>query len=159
MSEARGPRVHVVAGVLRDSAGRVLIAQRPAGKPHAGFWEFPGGKQHPGESEPQSLARELREELGIEVEISDLQPHLRIRHDYVERSVELAVWRVGRYAGEVRSAEGQELRWVEPAALTQLPLLPADGPIVDSLLRPLASRMEGPAVGKVNDDGAGQRTA
>jgi 8-oxo-dGTP diphosphatase len=133
MSNARGPRVQVVAGVLQDAAGRVLIAQRPAGKPHAGFWEFPGGKQQPGESEPQSLARELREELGIEVEIADLQPQMRLLHDYLERSVELAVWRVGRYAGEVRAAEGQVLRWVAPAALKQLPLLPADGPIVDSL--------------------------
>jgi len=129
----RGVRIRVVAGVLHDATGRVLIAQRPAGKPHAGLWELPGGKQQPGESEPQSLARELREELGIEVEIADLQPHLRLQHDYPERRVELAVWRVGRYAGHVRAAEGQVLRWVSPAALKQMPLLPADGPIVEAL--------------------------
>lgn len=135
MSLAPRPRIQVVAGVLLDATGRVLIAQRPAGKPHAGYWEFPGGKQQPGESEPESLARELREELGIDVDLADLRPQLRLQHDYPERSVELRVWRVGRYAGTVHAAEGQVLRWVEPAAMKSLPLLPADGPIVDSLLR------------------------
>lgn len=146
MSNARDPRIQVVAGVIQDAAGRVLIAQRPAGKPHAGFWEFPGGKQHPGETEPQSLARELREELGIEVDIADLQPQMRLQHDYAERSVELAVWRVGRYGGEVNAVEGQALRWVEPAALKRMPMLPADGPIVDSLLED--SRMTTPQLAR-----------
>src|SRR3984885_1161371 len=87
--------VRVVAGVLRDGDGRILIAQRPAGKHMAGFWEFPGGKIAPGESGEQALARELTEELGVAVE--RCHPLLQLRHDYSDRVVELDVFVVDDY--------------------------------------------------------------
>ena len=122
----------VVAAALYDVAGRVLIAQRPAGKHLAGRWEFPGGKVSPGESEAAALMRELREELGIEVHAS--HPLMRLRHSYPDRSVELSMWIVERFAGTPRGLDGQELRWVAPADLGQQELLEADRPFVEALV-------------------------
>jgi 8-oxo-dGTP diphosphatase len=122
----------VVAAALYDARGRVLIARRPQGKHQAGRWEFPGGKVAPGESEAAALARELREELGIEVTAS--RPLMRLEHSYADRSVELSMWIVERFVGAPRSLEGQELRWVAPADLGQADLLEADRPFVEALL-------------------------
>ena len=122
----------VVAAALYDARGRVLIARRPQGRHQAGRWEFPGGKVAPGESEAAALARELREELGIEVTAS--RPFLRLEHSYADRSVELSMWIVARFAGAPRSLEDQELRWVAPADLGQADLLEADRPFVEALL-------------------------
>ena len=121
----------VVAAALYDARGRVLIAQRPQGRHQAGRWEFPGGKVAPGESEAAALARELREELGIEVTAS--RPFMRLEHSYADRSVELSMWIVERFAGAPRSLENQELRWVAPADLGQADLLEADRPFVEAL--------------------------
>ena len=79
----------MVAAALYDRSGRVLIAQRPAGKPLAGRWEFPGGKVAAGESEEAALARELREELGIEM--TTAKPFMRLTHAYPDREVELSL--------------------------------------------------------------------
>lgn len=127
------PEIHVVAAVLRDQRG-VLIAERPAGKPMAGYWEFPGGKLEAGEPARQALQRELKEELGIEVR----QAHrlLRLSHDYPERRVHLDVWRVTHYAGTPAAHEGQQLAWVAPEELKDWNLLPADEPIVVALKLP-----------------------
>ena len=125
------PTLRVVAAVLYDAAGRVLIAQRPAGKFLAGKWEFPGGKLEPGESPEQGLARELAEELGVEVQ--RCRPLVSLRHDYPDRRIELATLLVERYAGEPAGREGQALKWVAPPELYTLDLLPADRPIVDRL--------------------------
>jgi 8-oxo-dGTP diphosphatase len=129
------PLVRVSAGILRDAAGRVLIAQRPAGKHMAGWWEFPGGKAAEGESGPQALARELFEELGVR--IGPCHRLLEIRHDYADRVVALDVYIVADYAGEPQSLESQALKWVAPLALGAERLLPADRPIVEALLRAL----------------------
>jgi 8-oxo-dGTP diphosphatase len=123
--------LRVVAGVLRDCDGRILIAQRPAGKHMAGFWEFPGGKIAPGESGEQALARELTEELGVAVE--RCHPLLQLRHDYSDRVVELDVFVVDNYQGIPMSREAQALKWVMASELIREPLLPADRPIVDAL--------------------------
>lgn len=133
----------VVAAALYDAHGRVLIAQRPQGKHQAGRWEFPGGKVAPGESEGQALARELREELGIEVSAS--RPFMRLEHSYPDRSVELSMWIVERFVGAPRSLDGQELRWVAPADLAHADLLEADRPFVEALrtLPPPAGGQEG----------------
>lgn len=128
------PEIHVVAAVLRDREGRVLIAERPAGKPMAGYWEFPGGKLEAGEPAQQALKRELSEELGITVHHAHRL--LRLTHDYPERRVHLDVWRVTHHAGELESREGQELAWVAPEALKDWNLLPADEPIVKALTLP-----------------------
>jgi 8-oxo-dGTP diphosphatase len=138
VSEARtaasGPprTVRVVAAIIRDDAGRVLIAQRPAGKARAGMWEFPGGKLEAGESAEAGLARELAEELGVRLRAA--RCWLALRHDYPEQRVELTTLLVERYDGEPASLEGQTLRWVPPAELYTVDLLPADRPIVDRLL-------------------------
>ena len=121
----------VVAAALYDGGGRVLIAQRPPGKHQAGRWEFPGGKVAPGESEAAALARELREELGIEVTAS--RPFMRLTHSYPDRSVELSMWIVERFAGTPRALDGQELRWVAPADLEREDLLEADQPFIEAL--------------------------
>lgn len=128
------PEIHVVAALLRDQAGRVLITERPAGKPMAGWWEFPGGKIEPGEAAARALSRELREELGISVEGSHRL--LRLTHDYPERRVHLDVWRVTRYTGMPAAHEGQRLAWVRPEEFKDWKLLPADEPIVLALKLP-----------------------
>ena len=121
----------VVAAALYDSDGRVLIAERPAGKHMAGRWEFPGGKVHAGESEAAALARELREELGVEVLAS--RPFMRLRHSYEDRDVELSMWLVESFRGEVQGLDGQRLKWVEPARLGDEDVLEADRPFVEAL--------------------------
>jgi 8-oxo-dGTP diphosphatase len=132
MTAQQTPDLHVVAGVLRNSQGQVLIAQRPVGKPLAGAWEFPGGKVAEGESALQALRRELHEELGIEV--LEAQPLIRYRHRYPERVVLLDVWIVEAYAGEPQSLEDQPLRWEAVEGLMAAGLLEADLPIVEALI-------------------------
>lgn len=116
---------------MYDGAGRVLIAQRPDGRHLAGRWEFPGGKVHAGESERQALARELREELGIEVAAA--RPFMRLRHAYPDRNVELSLWIVERFQGTPQSLDAQSLKWIAPEALTQEDMLEADRPFIAAL--------------------------
>src|SRR3984885_1554727 len=134
-ASSSGPVIHVVAGAVVDTAGRVLIAQRPAGKHMAGGWEFPGGKLEPGEERLAGLARELREELGISI-IGQPRPLIRVRHAYPAREVLLDIWVVTRYQGEPQGLDGQALRWVTQDELPAAKLLPADKPIVAALRLP-----------------------
>jgi 8-oxo-dGTP diphosphatase len=129
-----GPVVHVVAAAVIDTAGRVLIAQRPAGTHLAGGWEFPGGKLEPGEERTAGLARELKEELGIS--IAAPRPLIRVQHAYPSRVVLLDMWVVTRYTGEPRGLDGQALRWCAQEDLAAAHLLPADKPIVAALRLP-----------------------
>jgi 8-oxo-dGTP diphosphatase len=129
-----------VAAALFDGAGRVLIAQRPAGKALAGRWEFPGGKVAAGESEANALMRELREELGIEVIAA--RPFMRLTHAYEERDVELSLWIVERFLGEPRSLDAQALKWIAPSQLPAEDILEADRPFV-AALRELPPPTEG----------------
>lgn len=132
MTKAPSPQsmLHVVAGALFDGQ-RVLIAQRPAGKPMAGWWEFPGGKVDAGESSYAALVRELREELGVEVHAA--HELVRYTHAYPERSVHLELWHVTRYAGEAHSLDGQALKWVSIDELDRVGLLEGDGPMIEAL--------------------------
>ena len=130
-----------MAGALIGRDGRVLIAQRPAGKAHAGRWEFPGGKKHPAEVPQQGLYRELREELGIEV--SDARPLLKVRHEYpagvagdAARRVLIDAWVVTTWRGQPTGLDGQALQWVKPDALEAVDLLEADAPLVTALRLP-----------------------
>ena len=127
------PRIDVVVGIVEDSVGRILVNQRRPGTHLAGLWEFPGGKRNAGEGRQAALARELHEELGIEVVTAE--PLLTLRHDYPDRRVHLDVWSVLDYSGEPRSREDQAIAWVYPQALSSLELLPADAPIVVELLK------------------------
>ncbi|MEZ5562286.1 MAG: 8-oxo-dGTP diphosphatase MutT [Gammaproteobacteria bacterium] len=124
--------VLVAAGVIRDSSGRILIAQRPAGSHAGGFWEFPGGKIQAGEDAFQALVRELAEEIGIQVFAAS--PLMICRHSYPERVVELHVFEVSDSAGEARGLEGQPLRWVTVEELGGAGLLEADLPIAAALM-------------------------
>jgi 8-oxo-dGTP diphosphatase len=125
--------IHVVAGVLVRDDASVLIAQRLPGTHMAGRWEFPGGKLEPGEIPSAGLARELREELGVEVLAAE--PLLHLSHQYTDRHVHLDVWLVTQYQGVPRSLEGQALQWVLPELLHGIDLLEADAPIIEALLR------------------------
>jgi len=134
-SNAESKRVvHVVAGVLRDAADRILLAQRPPGKHLAGGWEFPGGKVEPDETRFDTLRRELHEELGVDVQSA--RPLLCVRHAYPERVILLDVWIVTDYLGEPVGLEGQHLRWCPREDLPHADLLPADKPIVTALRLP-----------------------
>jgi 8-oxo-dGTP diphosphatase len=124
--------VHVVAGALYDTHGRVLIAQRPAGKPLAGRWEFPGGKLQAGEDPYAGLVRELREELAVEVRAASRL--LRYAVEYPDRTIWLDMWIVEDWVGPVASLDGQALKWVEPPQLVDQDILEADRPIVDALV-------------------------
>ena len=123
--------MHVMAGVLCDAHGRVLLAQRPAGKHLAGLWEFPGGKREPGESPHAALLRELREELGIELQRA--QPLLQVPWQYGERRLLLDAWLVDQWRGTPQSLEGQALQWLAPAQVDATLLTPADRPILSAL--------------------------
>jgi len=130
------PLIAVACGVLQDGAGRVLLAQRPLGKPAAGYWEFPGGKIEPGESPRQALDRELHEELGVTVRAA--RPLIRFQHDYSNRRVLLDTWLVSDFAGAPHGREEQALAWLAPVALAaQSPQLPTVAPIMRALALPV----------------------
>jgi 8-oxo-dGTP diphosphatase len=122
----------VVAAALYDQAGRVLIAQRPPGKHMAGRWEFPGGKVGRNETESAALARELREELGVDVTAA--RPFMRLTHSYDDRDVELSLWIIEQFTGTPAALDAQQLRWVLPAHLPAEDILEADQPFVAELI-------------------------
>ena len=124
----------VVAAALVDADNRVLLAQRPQGKRMAGLWEFPGGKVKPGESPEAALIRELREELGIEVQAPCLAPLTFASHDYGDFHLLMPLYVCRKWQGLVRPLEGQKLAWVEKRRLREYPMPPADEPLVAHLL-------------------------
>src|SRR5688572_13099941 len=126
--------LEVCAALLRDGAGRVLIAERGPSRAHAGEWEFPGGKLEPGETVAAATRRELREELGIEVLAS--RPLQVLVHRYPEREVRLHAVAIDAWRGTPVAREGQALAWVAPASLPTWPILAADRPIVNALRLP-----------------------
>ena len=127
------PRLRVVAAALFDAERRVLIAERPAGKHMAGWWEFPGGKVDGRESDAEALVRELREELGVEVR-ADFAV-MQLSHDYPDRVVDLVLWHATLASGAPRGLDGQQLKWVDCQSLKDERLLPADAPFIAALQR------------------------
>ncbi len=125
--------IPVVAAVIADGAGRVLVAQRPAHKHLALKWEFPGGKVEPDESPEAALARELREELGIAIEI--VRPLPRFTHDYGAVVIAMIpfVCRLAPGSAAPQAHEHVALRWVSRAELPTLDLAAADLPVVAAL--------------------------
>lgn len=124
----------VVACALVDADGRVLIAQRPDGKSLAGLWEFPGGKVEPGERPEETLIRELAEELGVVVEEPCLAPLTFASHRYETFHLLMPLYVCRRWTGVVTGREGQATRWVRPNALRDLPMPPADEPLIAHLV-------------------------
>ncbi len=129
-----GDDVAVAAGVVVDSAGRVLIARRHTGSHQGGKWEFPGGKKQPGESTFDALVRELAEELGITVVTA--HPLINIRHVYPDKTVQLDVWRVTGFRGNAHGREGQPIRWVAVKDLGRFEFPDADRPVLRALELP-----------------------
>jgi 8-oxo-dGTP diphosphatase len=127
----RRPDAHVVAGAIFDSTGRLLLAERPAGKHMAGGWEFPGGKREPGEERFETLKRELQEEIGID--IIEAEPLIAYEHQFADRTIKLDLWFVLKYAGTPQSLEGQTLRWVTLDQLNDVGLLAADAPMIEPI--------------------------
>ncbi len=125
------PRLQVVAGILRDHAGRILISRRRDGTHGAGRWEFPGGKVAPGEEPSEALRRELAEEIGVELQRA--VPFMSLEHDYPERSVALDFRLVIAWRGPVRALEAQELAWASAAELSGFDMLEADAPVLAAL--------------------------
>src|SRR5271165_4750968 len=130
-------RIVLVAAVaLVDADGRLLLADRPAGKSMAGLWEFPGGKVNPGETPEAALIRELAEELGIDVAASCLAPFTFASHAYPDFHLLMPLYICRKWSGIPAPREGQQLKWVRPAGLAEFPMPPADKPLV-AMLRDL----------------------
>lgn len=127
-------RVLLVSAVaLIDTDGRVLLAQRPAGKSLAGLWEFPGGKVEPGETPEAALIRELREELGIDTWHSCLAPLTFASHSYEGFHLLMPLFACRRWEGTPAPREGQVLKWVRAQNLRDYPMPPADEPLIPIL--------------------------
>ncbi len=124
----------VAVAVMQRSDGTVLLAQRPAGKVYASYWEFPGGKVEAGECPYQALCRELHEELGVTV--TTAYPWLVRTFDYPHALVKLHFFRVLAWRGELHGREGQAWCWQSPERVTVAPLLPANQPILRALTLP-----------------------
>ena len=125
--------VLVAACALIDADGRVLIAQRPPGRPMAGLWEFPGGKVEAGETPEATLIRELKEELGIIVNEACLAPLTFASHGYADFHLVMPLYVCRRWEGTVQAREGQDLAWVRPNRLKEYPMPPADVPLISHL--------------------------
>lgn len=125
--------LQVVAGVMVDAHGRLMLAQRPPGKHLAGVWEFPGGKLEPGETAVAALRRELREELAIDADQIDPEALVSVPGGHADRPLCLHAHRVRHWSGRPQSCEGQALVWCLPANVDATSLAPADRTILDVL--------------------------
>ncbi|NII11431.1 NUDIX domain-containing protein [Oleiagrimonas sp. C23AA] len=129
--------MHVVAGVLEDAAGQILLARRLPGKHLAGLWEFPGGKVESGEEAPAALARELGEELDLTVDLKTAPTLLiELPWRYADNHLRLAAWHVPAWQGQAQGMEGQDIAWVDPRQVNIDTLAPADRAILRALRLP-----------------------
>ncbi|WP_225764766.1 Nudix family hydrolase [Stenotrophomonas sp. Marseille-Q4652] len=126
--------IHVVAGVITDARGRLLLNRRAGDRDMVGLWEFPGGKREPGETSEQALVRELREELGIEAEVGEWL--MEVPQLYPDKRLRLEVRRIRSWNGKARGREGQAITWVAPEKLPRYSMPPADVPVVAMLRQP-----------------------
>lgn len=124
------PDVHAVVGILRRD-DKVLIAERPVGKPYSGYWEFPGGKVEPGEDSKTALVRELHEELGIDV--IHAEHWFEHSHIYPDKAVYLEIWQISTFHGEPHSKENQQLKWVTMTDIFNMKMLDGNWPIIDKI--------------------------
>lgn len=131
MTESRSLPIDVAVGILMKPNGDVLLAQRPTGKPYAGYWEFPGGKVESGESILNALKREFLEELGIT--IASAEPWCGVEHVYPHAHVRLHFFISRAWQGEPQSLEGQAFAWQGKVAVE--PILPATIPLLQSIGR------------------------
>ncbi len=123
----------VVACALVDKDGRVLVAERPAGKNMAGLWEFPGGKVEAGETPEGALIRELKEELSIDVTAACLAPLSFASHAYDAFHLLMPLYVCRKWDGQLAPREGQNIQWKRPRDLFELAMPPADKPLIAAL--------------------------
>ncbi len=128
------PCIDVAVAVIINAKGEFVLAQRPPGKPYAGYWEFPGGKLEAGETPEEALARELREELGICVNVAF--PWVTQFFEYPHARVKLYFFKVLSWSGELLPKEHQQVTWQTLQKRLVEPLLPANGPILRALALP-----------------------
>jgi 8-oxo-dGTP diphosphatase len=126
--------LEVAAAVIQRADGAFLLARRPAGKVYAGYWEFPGGKIEAGERPDRALARELREELGIETRTA--YPWLTREYVYPHAAVRLNFFRVTAWGGDPQPRESQDIAWQRLDAPLATPMLPANAPVLAALSLP-----------------------
>jgi 8-oxo-dGTP diphosphatase len=132
--------VLVAACALIDSNGRVLIAKRPEGKSMAGLWEFPGGKVEAGERPEQTVIREMREEIGIEIQENSLAPFVFASHRYPDFHLLMPLFLCRSWEGTAQAREALEIAWVRPEGLTGYPMPPADAPLIPKLRELMSQR-------------------
>lgn len=123
----------VVAAALIDGDGRVLVQQRPAGKPMAGLWEFPGGKIDAGETPEAALRRELHEELGLTIDQSCLAPAVFASEALGDRHLILLLYVLRKWPGVPEARHASALKWLRPVELHRLDMPPADRPLIGLL--------------------------
>lgn len=128
------PVVNVAVAVIQREDGRVLLAQRPPDKPLPGYWEFPGGKFEADENGREALARELHEEIGVDIDTA--YPWLTRDYTYPDKRVRLHFYRVNAWRGAAHGREGQRVSWEDPHALHVSPLLPANHKVITALCLP-----------------------
>jgi 8-oxo-dGTP diphosphatase len=134
-TSARPKLVLVAACALIDSGNRILIAQRPPGKSMTGLWEFPGGKVEPGERPEETVIREMREELRVEIEPRDLTAFVFASHTYPEFHLLMPLYLCRQWVGEIAPTEGQTTAWVRASELADYPMPPADLPLIPLFLK------------------------
>jgi 8-oxo-dGTP diphosphatase len=132
--------VLVVAVAFLDTQGRVLLAERPAGKSMAGLWEFPGGKVESGETPEAALVRELQEELGVTVNIEKCFPLTFASHTYEKFHLLMPLYGCTDWKGEFSSKEGQRFEWVDAEKLPRVPMPAADVPLLPAVLQAMRTQ-------------------
>ncbi len=123
----------VVAAALTNQDGEILLQKRPEGRQMAGLWEFPGGKVDAGESPESALVRELKEELGIDVDRKNLVPFTFASEPLEERNLLLLLYRCHHWCGEPEALDATEIQWLRPSEMHDLQMPPADIPLVSAL--------------------------
>lgn len=126
------PIIHVVAGILTNPQGQILVALRPTHVPQGGLWEFPGGKLESNETPFEALRRELCEE--IDIEVIDASLFSTAEHTYEDKRVILQAWRVHGFMGQPIGKEGQQIEWIFPSELSRRPFPPANQLMIESLM-------------------------
>ncbi len=129
----KNPTLTVVAAALLDGAGRILLQQRAPGRAMAGLWEFPGGKVEDGELPEAALARELREELGIDIEAADFVPACFASAPVAGRQMILLLYLCRRWRGEPAALDASALVWLRPDEMDPAAMPPADAPLIPLL--------------------------
>ncbi|HVY53082.1 MAG TPA: 8-oxo-dGTP diphosphatase MutT [Gammaproteobacteria bacterium] len=128
--------VYVVVGVVPNSNNEILVTQRPTQKSYSGYWEFPGGKKEQDETPYQTLVRELKEELDIDVQAAE--PWQQLEYNYPEKIVFLDIWIVNQFSGQLKGMEDQAFQWVSLDKLNEIDFLPANKTILEKVIERFA---------------------